>query len=87
MSNSNLTQVIKQIARDEREASKPADIVPGTVEKTSPLTVRVSPKLALTGETLMTTYTAAHSDLAPGDRVVLIRAQGGQRFLVVDKLA
>lgn len=80
----NITSLIKQIARDDRIASKPADIIIGTVVKSSPLSIKVSGKATLTSTFLW--MCESGPSLSKGDKVALIRAQGGQRYLVIDKV-
>ena len=84
--NTSLIQVIKQICKQEREASKPADVIVGTVEDGSPLSIRVSPKLILSEPFLIVTETLTERALAAGDKVLMIRADGGQRFLCIDRI-
>ena len=85
MANSNIVQVIQQICKAEREAAKPVDIVIGSVASASPLTVKMASGLELASPFLIFTKTATDRNLSPGDAVVMIRAQGGQKFLVIDK--
>ena len=82
----NLTQLIKKIAEDARKAAKPCNIVIGTVLKVKPLKIKVNQKLILTGEFLHLTETVAEKKLSKDDKVVMIRADGGQKYLVVDRM-
>jgi hypothetical protein len=82
----SLTQLIKKIAEDARKAAKPCTIVIGTVLKTDSPKIKVNQKLILTDEFLYFTETASKSKLKKGDKVVMIRADGGQKYLVVDRM-
>ena len=82
----NLTQIIKKIAEDARKAAKPCYIVIGTVLKVKPLKIKVNQKLILTGEFLYLTETVSDKKLSKDDKVVMIRADGGQKYLVVDRM-
>ena len=82
----NLTQLIKKIAEDARKAAKPCNIVIGTVLKAKPLKIKVNQKLILTGEFLYLTETVSDKKLSKDDKVVMIRADGGQKYLVVDRM-
>lgn len=83
---SNLVQVLKQVSKEEREASKPCDIIMGTVYSVEPLKVKISQKLLLTDEFLIKTTYFDSLDILIGDNIVMIRAQGGQKFLLLDKV-
>ena len=82
----NLTQLIKKIAEDARKAAKPCNIVIGTVLKVTPLKIKVNQKLILTGEFLYLTETVSDKKISKDDKVVMIRADGGQKYLVVDRM-
>lgn len=79
--NASLIQIIKQIARDERVASHPCDIMTGRVLSADPLEISISQKITLTKDFLLITQTASDAELAEGDTVAMIRASGGQKFL------
>lgn len=78
-----LIEAIKQAAIDAVNASDPANLVFAKVTKTSPITVQIDQKLILTAPAVALLDGV---DLSPGDRVALLRAQGGQRFLILGKV-
>ena len=80
-----MTALIKKIALDAVHASQPTTIVFGSVTSVSPLKVRISQLLELPSASLIPT-SAVKNKLAVGDEVILIRQQGGQRYVVLDKL-
>ncbi len=79
-----LTALIKKVAMDAFHASKPTTICFGTVTSTSPLSIRINQLIELSTATLIVTSTVKEK-LATGDEVILIRQQGGQKYLVFDK--
>lgn len=83
---SNLVQLLKQISKEEREASKPCDVITGTVSSVVPLKISVSQKIYLSEEFLLKTSYFAQLEIKKGDNVVMIRKQGGQQFLLIDKV-
>lgn len=83
---SNLVQLLKQISKEERETSKPCDVVIGTIKSVEPLNVAISQKMYLSEDFLIQTSYFAQLDVKKGDEVVLIRKQGGQQFLLIDKV-
>lgn len=83
---SNLVQLLKQISKEEREASKPCDVIIGTVSTVEPLKIGVSQKIYLSEEFLIKTSYFAQLEIKKGDDVVMIRKQGGQQFLLIDKV-
>lgn len=78
-----LIETIKQVAVNAVEARKPVNVLFGKVSSASPLTVRLSADQIYSKEFLITL------DPAPvvraGDVLVLVRIQGGQKFLVLGK--
>lgn len=76
---------IKQIALEAVRASKPMDIVYGTVKEVSPLCIAVDQKREFKGEFLKLTQTAASRTWRVGDKAILLQKPGAQEFLVLDK--
>lgn len=85
LSSSSLMQILKQAAIEAVEASKPCAFVFGTVKSTTPLAINIDQKLTLTSSFLSVTQ-SAKDNLAAGDRVAMARVQGGQQYLVIDKV-
>ena len=79
-----LTALIKQVALDAFHASKPTALCFGKVESVSPLSVRINQLIVLSSATLIQTSTVKDK-LSVGDEVIMIRQQGGQKYLVLDK--
>jgi hypothetical protein len=82
----NLVQTIKAAAREERVNARPCDVLFGTVESPSPLRIKVEQRLTLPAEFLALTSTAKNAGLSAGDKVALLRKEGGQLYVVLDKL-
>lgn len=95
-----LIEVIKQVALAAVSAEKPTEIVFGTVVTAKPLTVRLSQKRILSAEYLVMRAPCEivcsgtgcaprcqHGTYQAGDRLILFRFQGGQRYLVFGKVA
>lgn len=81
--NKNLLQIIKQIAKEERENSMPCDLIFGTVESVTPLQVRISSKITLDRDFL---NVLSGVYIENGDKVAILRGQGGQQFLLLGKV-
>lgn len=79
-----LTALIKKIAIDALNASKPTTVCFGNVTSTDPLSVRINQLIELSSATLIPTSAVADK-LSVGDEVILIRQQGGQKYIVLDK--
>lgn len=86
MANSDLIQLIKRIALDAVKAGKPCDIMVGTVEKEDPLKIKISGKVTLDRDFFHVTNTVIKSGLKKGDKVMVVRASGGQKYFVLDKV-
>ena len=82
--NANLLQIIKQAAVEAVEASKPCAVMYGKVKSLDPLAIVLDQKLTLS-RTFLTVTQSAKDNLAAGDTAVLLRMQGGQQYLVLDK--
>jgi len=102
--HNDLILIIKKAALDVVTASKPIEILYGTVETSSPLTIRVNQStllkevnlmlcrnvsnysVELTEDELGTRTFQVNNTLMQGEKVVLIRFQGGQNYLVLDRV-
>lgn len=87
MANSNLVQLIKQIAFEAVEAAKPCDYTIGTVINTSPLKIKVSQTMELEEYFLdLTKNVTEENALKKGDKVLMLRKAGGQKYAVIDRV-
>ena len=78
-------EVIKQVALAAVESKKPVEVCYGTVIALTPFTVRLSQKQILTGEYFEVRDGVYPSSFRQGDELILIRFQGGQKFLIFGK--
>lgn len=85
MPNENLVQLIKRIAIDAVNTSKPCNTVVGKVQSVSPLSVSIGQKIIL-DEDFLDITSNAEEKMKTGSRVLLIRQAGGQRYVVIDTL-
>ncbi|HBF4337410.1 UNVERIFIED_CONTAM: hypothetical protein C3P01_19235 [Clostridioides difficile] len=83
----DLLQIIKKAAMDAVETSNPMRVVFGTIESVSPLKVKIEQKLSIDAFFLIQTDTfKRYTDKKIGDKLVLIRMQGGQQYLILDRM-
>lgn len=82
----SMVDLIKKMSEQAQGAQNPVALLYGTVSKASPIEIEIHQKLILTKDFLSMTKTAADENLIKGDKVALIRMQGGQQFLVIDKV-
>lgn len=99
----NLVELIKKIAMEAYEASKPAKVVYGTVTSVKPLKVRLTDKLTILNSSLIVPRALTNCEiemaidgywhtitlsngLKVGDKVIMLRDKGGQRFLIIDRV-
>jgi hypothetical protein len=82
----NMIDLIKQTAIKAVEATNPVNMLFGTVSNANPLEIEIHQKLKLPKEFLTMTELAASRNVSTGDKVVLIRMQGGNQFLVIDRV-
>ncbi|MGG0718669.1 DUF2577 domain-containing protein [Robertmurraya massiliosenegalensis] len=81
----SLNESIKKIALNALDASMPVQIMFGTVTRASPLRVNVEQRLNLETAHLVITQQASEF-MTVGTKVVLLRQQGGQKYVVLDKV-
>lgn len=81
-----LVKLIKQTALEAMKAEKPVNVCFGKVISVSPLKILVEQKLTLSKAQLVQSKTVADYGLAIGDEVILIRQQGGQKYVITDKI-
>ena len=78
-----LIETIKQIAVAAVEAGKPVSILFGTVVRLDPLEIKLAQQQSYTKEFFLAL------DPVPafqkGDKLILLRLQGGQQFLILGK--
>ncbi len=90
---------IKKAAMDAIDASKPAAVMYGEVITADPLSVNIDQRFTLTADFLvvpesLTKYEVEvdsqtitiRPGLLVGDKLLLLRMQGGQKFIILDKL-
>lgn len=81
----NLIGAIKQVALDVYTESTPTAVMFGTVLGVSPLRVNVDQRMTIELSNLI--ITASYADkVVTGDQVILLRNQGGQQFIILDKV-
>lgn len=87
----NLGETIRSLSKQTNEASKPSTRIFGTVTSLEPIKVQINEKLVLgTGLLIVTQTIKNYADwgiLAVGDKVILTRQPGGQKYILDDMLA
>lgn len=81
----SMLDIIRKAGAGAVEAGQPVAVMFGTATKTNPLEVNVEQRLTLSEDFLIVTDRAKES-INAGDGVVLLRVQGGQQFVVLDKV-
>lgn len=91
---SRINNTIKKVALNAVENSKPVNIMFGTVTRKNPLEIDVEQRLLLGINQLILTKnvtglkkhenTSKVHDLEVNDEVILLRKQGGQKYVVLD---
>lgn len=81
----DMFNAMKQIAENVFTAMRPADWCYGKVISLSPFQVQIDQKLPLKKEFLAVRTGVSASSFKVGDRLILLRKQGGQEYLILDK--
>ena len=79
----DMFNAMKQIAENVFEAKRPADWCYGKVISLSPL--QIDQKLPLKKEFLAVRAGVSASSFEVGDKLILLKKQGGQEYLILDK--
>lgn len=78
---------LKQINKGVMDNSQDVAFYYGLVMKMEPLEIQVDQRFVLDSDFLVLTSTVAgDSSMKAGDKVILLREQGGQRYIVLDKV-
>lgn len=80
--SSNFINVIKKTAILAVENTSPVAVVMGVVVSLSPINISLNQKLILSSEAIVQTLRLDELDM--DDVVVLLRCQGGQKYIVLD---
>ncbi|MBR4025948.1 MAG: DUF2577 domain-containing protein [Lachnospiraceae bacterium] len=90
-----LVKLLKKVAIEAMESKKLTNVVFGKVVSVNPLKINVEQKLPLTKAQLVLTRNVTNykidglsisNALKKGDEVILIRQQGGQKYIVIDRI-
>ena len=84
-----INDLIKTIALNATNTQNPVEIASGTITSLTPLKIQFDEKRILDEDFLVLTQTAKHRiDLEerPGGRVIAIKNQGGQEYIILDKV-
>jgi hypothetical protein len=79
-----LLRAIKRAAVDAVNASDPCCVYIGTVESRMPLRINVGDRFCLNANLLTMANTA--SPIKDGSEVILLRVQGGRKYILLDTL-
>lgn len=82
-----LTEKIKKAALEAQEGSKPVQVIFGEVISTSPFKISTDQKFQL-GERqlILARNVMVPNPLKIGEKVIILRIQGGQEFVVIDRI-
>ena len=81
----DLFNAMKQIAKDIFDTLQPADWCYGKVISLDPFQVQIDQKLPLKKEFLAVRTGMSVSSFKVGDKLILLKKQGGQKYLIFDK--
>ncbi|WP_366290268.1 DUF2577 family protein [Paenibacillus sp. AN1007] len=81
-----MLDVIKKAAVAAVDAKSPVQIMYGSVTNTQPLEITVEQRLALSDPFLVLTESVAQKSWMMGDSALLLRVQGGDSYVVLDRL-
>ena len=83
---SQILNVMKQAGASATDAKNPVTVCFGRVTSISPLKIQIEQKITLGMAQLVLTKRVVEDALQNGDSVVLLRVQGGQKYVVMDRV-
>lgn len=83
---SELLNIIKKAGIDAVNNGSPCAVMFGEVTSEEPLKIKVDQRLVLGEKQLIFPAALQKSPLEIGDSVILLRMQGGQKFVVLDRI-
>lgn len=92
MSSNNLTEVLRELTKQTLDSANLVNVCFGKVTSTNPLRINVEQRFTLTKEFIVLTKNMTINNevmdnkLKINDKVVLLRVQGGQKYVVLDKV-
>lgn len=81
----DLYNLIKQICANERQASYPVEICFGMVVSLNPFKIKIDQKKILGKKFFITKENIKITSFDIGDKLILFRMQGGQKYLIFGK--
>lgn len=85
----NFLNNVKKAAIEAVNATKPFAYLCGNIIDDDGLKIEIEQKFALglaSDQVILTSLVSGENALEEGDRVMILRADGGQKFIVLDKL-
>lgn len=86
MDTVKLLGLIKKAAVEAVETTNPTEIRYGKVISVNPLQISVEDKMTFTEMQLVLTRNVKDNVLQVDEKVLLLREQGGQKYIVLDRL-
>lgn len=81
-----MLDIIRKASLGAVSNTNPMAALYGTVLSISPLEISVEQRFSLPASALVIPETIVKLGLQPGDRVLLLRIQGGQSYVVLDRV-
>lgn len=86
MSDVELVGVIQRIVQNSIQAMKLTDKATGTVLSTAPLSIRTDMSMQAIPAAALLITDPVRGELAAGDRVLMLRVQNGQQYIILSKI-
>lgn len=86
LSDVELVGVIQMIVQESIQAMKLTDKATGTVLSTAPLSVRTDMSMQAIPAAALLITDPVRGELAAGDRVLMLRVQNGQQYIILSKI-
>ena len=82
-----LEEAIKLLAQQQNDGTYPTAVFFGTVKSITPLKIQIDSKIIIEDFLVVTQQlTKAGNTLEINDKVVVLRQQGGKKYIVLDRI-
>jgi hypothetical protein len=82
-----LAETIKLLAQQQNEGTYPTAVLFGTVKAINPLKVQIDSKIIIEEFiVIVEQLTKAGNTLEVEDKVVILRQQGGKKYIILDRI-
>ncbi|MFB5267079.1 DUF2577 domain-containing protein [Paenibacillus enshidis] len=81
-----MLDIIKKASLGAVSSANPVHVLFGSVVGTNPLEINIDQRFTLPRELLILPESVVNQEWESGDKVLLLRVQGGERYVILDRV-